>query len=1036
MPTRNEPEPGPPINSLGEETSPRSDSSVDGESLPRPSGIHFDPPSEPGEVGTLGPYRIVKELGRGGMGSVYAAVDTRLNRRVAFKVMLPRYAKEPAARERFLREARAVAQITHDNVVTVYEADERSGVPYIAMQYLEGYALDQFLNRKGSPTLPQILRIAHETAAGLAAAHAIGLVHRDIKPANLWLEAPEGRVKVLDFGLARPFDSQVELTRSGVVVGTPAYMSPEQARGEKVDPRTDLFSLGAVLYRLCTGRLPFEGSTTMAVLMALGTEEPRPVLSLNPTVPPALAHLIHQLLSKNPVQRPGSAQEVVDRIKVIQQGSAGQGIHGVPIVYAPMAITAMPANPFADLDPVERSDSASPPAKEGRWGLWPIAIGAVVLSVLLLGGVVAIINRKSDSSEKVEQVEPSGVKEQKDTAKAITRPKTVDQSPARRAAEWVLAQQGKVRVNEATGWISEVATLPNGRFNLTGIDLTERSIVDADLARLKEMTEISTPLLAGTPISDPGLVHLKDMALLKELNLSHTRVAGPGLVHLADCRQLSILNLSHSSLTDDGIAPIKDLTSLTGLTLNDTKITDAGLQHLGPLKKLSELSLMNLAVTDRGLAALAGLVRLHSIDLSNTKVIGTGLVHVSSARSLQLNQCPLTDLGLSSLRSLAAIENLSLDDTSISDAGLVHAKECTKLSSLHLIRTRVKGACFAEFGKLKSMRSLAMVGTPLDQSSLVDLKAFPLLSDVDVSETGLSDEGLKSFAICISLTRLSLLKTKIAKSSLVALQQSLPRCEIRCDEGIIPAIDVDRVFAEKVLTHKGSLRIKGGQNYIKMLDQLPRDQFVLSDVSFFVESRKFGDDDLAPLRWLPSIEVIALSQTGITDAGLVHLQRLTALRELNLSGTKVSDRGLVALNGFEYLGNLSLQGTSVTGVGLKDMTACNRLTSLILAHSPVTDATLAQIPSFPNLRSIDLSRTDVTEAGLVHLKKQPSLTQLRIDLFPLTDQGLLRLARDIPKLQTLSIRSSRVTDKGLAEFHAAMPGCRVTHDRGVIEPKK
>src|SRR5262249_46369501 len=160
----------------------------------------------------------------------------------ALKVMLPRYATDPAARARFLREARAAARVKHDNVVTVYEADERDGVPYIAMEFLEGYPLDEYLRKKGCPPIPQALRIAAEAAAGLAAAQNLGLVPRDVKPANLWLEAPQGRVKVLDFGLARPVDAEAELTRAGAVVGSPAYMSPEQARGERVDHRTDLFS--------------------------------------------------------------------------------------------------------------------------------------------------------------------------------------------------------------------------------------------------------------------------------------------------------------------------------------------------------------------------------------------------------------------------------------------------------------------------------------------------------------------------------------------------------------------------------------------------------------------------------------------------------------------------------------------------------------------------------------------------------------------------------------------------------------------------
>jgi len=175
---------------------------------------------------------------------VISFLATPVIRKLALKVMLPQYAADPVAKERFLREARATAQVAHDNVVTVYEADERDGIAYIAMQFLTGSPLDEYLRNKGTPSMPQVIRLAREAAAGLAAAHRIGLVHRDVKPANLWLEAPNGRVKVLDFGLAKPVDTDIEVTKSGSIIGTPAYMSPEQARGLKLDARTDLFSLG------------------------------------------------------------------------------------------------------------------------------------------------------------------------------------------------------------------------------------------------------------------------------------------------------------------------------------------------------------------------------------------------------------------------------------------------------------------------------------------------------------------------------------------------------------------------------------------------------------------------------------------------------------------------------------------------------------------------------------------------------------------------------------------------------------------------
>jgi serine/threonine protein kinase len=349
---------------------------LDATPTPAPGGtpLGFGPPAAEGEAGTLGPYRVARELGRGGMGAVFQALDTRLDRRLALKVMLPEFAANAEARGRFLREAKAAAKVSHDNVVTVYEADERDGVPYIAMQLLQGYPLDAFLKKKGTPSLRNVVRIAREAALGLAAAHRMGLVHRDVKPPNLWLEAPHGRVKLLDFGLARPESTDHELTRTGAVVGTPAFMSPEQALGVRVDHRTDLFSLGSVLYWLCTGQRPFQGASVMAVLMALGTEEPTPVRELNPAIPPALSELIHRLLAKSPEARPRTAAEVANRLhEILEQpadlsaagpaaapsGAAGPGSQAPG---DPQAIRSMPVVAIAPAKPPkeEQEEKAGP----------------------------------------------------------------------------------------------------------------------------------------------------------------------------------------------------------------------------------------------------------------------------------------------------------------------------------------------------------------------------------------------------------------------------------------------------------------------------------------------------------------------------------------------------------------------------------------------------------------------------------------------------------------------------------------------------
>ncbi|HVK07726.1 MAG TPA: serine/threonine-protein kinase, partial [Gemmataceae bacterium] len=238
---------------------------------PPPDAVdYFAPPDETADTRYLGPaadtpparpappppkfgtYRSVRELGSGGMGVVYEAEDEWLHRRVALKVLRTDLPSEQRARDRFLREARAMAAVDDDHVVHIYQVGEQDGRPYMAMQLLEGETLESRLRRE--PRLPprEAARIGREIALGLAAAHAKGLVHRDVKPSNVWLEAPTGRVKLLDFGLAL-LRNGADLTTSGFVIGTPTYMSPEQARGEDLDGRTDLFSLGAILYQMTTG---------------------------------------------------------------------------------------------------------------------------------------------------------------------------------------------------------------------------------------------------------------------------------------------------------------------------------------------------------------------------------------------------------------------------------------------------------------------------------------------------------------------------------------------------------------------------------------------------------------------------------------------------------------------------------------------------------------------------------------------------------------------------------------------------------------
>lgn len=271
---------------------------------------YLEPVDDPAYLGSLGRYLVIKLLGRGGMGVVYQARDPVLGRLVAVKVLAPQLTSHPTARERFVREARAVAAVNHPNVVTIHAIEEADDRLLMVMEFVDGLSLAQLMNQRGSLPIQEVVRIGSQTAAGLAAAHAQGLIHRDIKPANLLLVHSTGQVKIADFGLARAAED-TGLTQTGLLVGTPCYMAPEQARGRPLDHRTDLFSLGSVLYAMCTGHAPYSGKTSMAIVRQVAECLPPPLESVVPGIPPWLASLVRKLHAQEPANRIQSATEVV-----------------------------------------------------------------------------------------------------------------------------------------------------------------------------------------------------------------------------------------------------------------------------------------------------------------------------------------------------------------------------------------------------------------------------------------------------------------------------------------------------------------------------------------------------------------------------------------------------------------------------------------------------------------------------------------------------------------------------------------------------
>lgn len=330
-----------------------------------------------GELGRLGHYRILEVLGRGGMGQVFRAQDARLQREVALKVMNKKFSATPNSRTRFLEEARAMAAIDHDNVVTIYEVGESSGTPFMAMELLKGETLEK-TTRSGMPLAPsELVEIAKQLVSGLSAAHRRGIVHRDVKPGNIWIESPSGRVRVLDFGLALASSPVDALANSGSVIGTPGYLSPEQARGERLDDRSDLFSAGVVLYELACGKPPFGAqSIPQQLIKVLAHEPPRPDV-VEPRVPRQLADVIMRMLAKEPRERFRSAALCVDAWTEAAQAAEAEKQAAVKIVLEPVASGAK-----ASGEAVKKAGAES--SKLGLWNDARVQIGAVVAAVLLV----------------------------------------------------------------------------------------------------------------------------------------------------------------------------------------------------------------------------------------------------------------------------------------------------------------------------------------------------------------------------------------------------------------------------------------------------------------------------------------------------------------------------------------------------------------------------------------------------------------------------------------------------------------------------
>lgn len=753
-------------------------------------------------------FKVIRELGHGGMGTVYLADDTRLGRQVAIKTLKKEMATKKKAKERFFREAKAAAKLDHDHIIPIYYVGETDGTPFIAMPFLKGAPLDQVLkNRQQKLPFAEVVRIGREVALGLAAAHECGLIHRDIKPANIWLEEPHGQVRILDFGLARNQSDDIHLTASGMIMGTPSYMAPEQARGLPLDQRADLFSLGVMLYELSTGIKPFRGPDMMAILTSLAIDQPPSPIELNPSLPVEFSNLITQLLSKRPEDRPNSAMLVAESLQKMKP----QHDHDT---------VEMKADETANTIP-----TMLPVASTRRWR---IAAGTGFAVVVIF--IAWVIIRDQDGKKIAEIEVPQDGK-----VEVIEQPKPPRVALPRGQADRVAAIDTIKRGGRVTclsidrqrylGIISEIDKLPKEDFVVHEVLFAYAQLNDEHMQVYQDCQDIGNFDVSGCQITTNSLAMLRNCSSLFMLNLAYTKVADPFKQLLDPFPKLRYLNLDGTNTTDQHLEELVNYPNLTELLiLNNSQVTEGALNKFYELMPQCKVLLLDRAIEpktnkqdERTLAEWViqsrGTVRLNYGQFCKT-IEDLPLPDVSFAVAevilpAKSEMMAVTKENIEFINKAPAIRLLNLQDSNLSREMIEQLKPTKRLNTLVLSGTPIQDDTLNMLSGFPNLQKLDIYRTSITDQGLVHLKNLRDLQDVGLGWTKITDEGLKHLTGLKKITKLSLVyteisdasipifcgfenlsridvrNTKITETGVNKLLAQFPKCEIEHDGGII-----------------------------------------------------------------------------------------------------------------------------------------------------------------------------------------------------------------------------------------------------------